>query len=400
MATPRILIAYSNPHSTERIRLDLEHRAIEEALKNAQVNADYVRRLHATTVGDLISAVSGHDLDIVQFSGHGSPEGIYLEGEGHAAGELLDFVALQEIIRLSPPSLRAVILTCCFSGEAREALAPKVPYLISVDGPAPDKAAIEFSRVFYSSLLSDKQQNIERAYDIAKFGAGRSSLKVCLTRRGLLRRPGDLKIEATLRKQEQSLVIDLTPVRDRIQELKLDEEEFLDSICTGIRAHRGIFNEPMDRVALIFDQYVGIFSWKSSIDPIMCEDFILIADEVTEAEFEAVVMLMTRYTVLASQRYRFKFEQEYPGKSKLLHGALEEFEETRERFFIGSYAESLRKLAPNRYKVAAGLIAANLSEADGMWARDEFPRCIAHLEAALTTMHSFIRELIKQIRQK
>ena len=72
MATeaPKILILYSCPADQDRIRLDKEHRAIEEILKKHKVKTDRVKRVHATSVADFAQCLREGDYDIVQFSGH------------------------------------------------------------------------------------------------------------------------------------------------------------------------------------------------------------------------------------------------------------------------------------------------------------------------------------------
>jgi hypothetical protein len=47
------LIVFSNPGDTERLRLDKEHRVIDEALSKVGYPPEAVRRLHATRIDDL-----------------------------------------------------------------------------------------------------------------------------------------------------------------------------------------------------------------------------------------------------------------------------------------------------------------------------------------------------------
>src|SRR5262245_29155324 len=98
MTNPRILICYSNPTNTGRLRLDLEHSSIDAAIRQAGLDPALVRRVHAATLEDLILELSCNDYELVQFSGHSDPDGIYLENALRTSHELLSAQALQRIL--------------------------------------------------------------------------------------------------------------------------------------------------------------------------------------------------------------------------------------------------------------------------------------------------------------
>ncbi|PZN85617.1 MAG: hypothetical protein DM484_01420 [Candidatus Methylumidiphilus alinenensis] len=75
----RVLVLYANPADTDRIRLDKEHRAIDQALLTSCLPTDIVIRRHATTFNDLVTALADTEFSIFHFSGHGSSNGIYLQ---------------------------------------------------------------------------------------------------------------------------------------------------------------------------------------------------------------------------------------------------------------------------------------------------------------------------------
>lgn len=394
MIHPNILICYSNPGTTGRLRLDVEHREIEAALKEVGADSSYVKRIHATTIDDLISEIGSNKYQLIQFSGHGDKEGVYLENSDHTKAELLDSTMLERVLSVASNNLKVLILTCCYSDSYRESLAQKVPYLITITGPAPDRAAINFSKWFYSTLLRS-ENSIEVSFAFAK--AVSEDLTINLSRRGLLKQPGELKVEAKINFGNK-IILDLTPIKNEIFKISENEESFINAICTSIRAHYSLFKLPMERVALPFDQHIGIFSWNNEIDPISCEQVFLVSNDISEAAFEVFARLMSRYTSLASARYRYKNEREYPGKSKLIKSALDRFYETTEQFFSGDNANQLRNLSPNHYKVAAGMIRANLAEADAAWAQDDLAQCIVFLETSLTTLHNFIMQLVQEVK--
>ena len=74
-----ILILYSNPSDTPRIRLDKEYRVIDKIIERFDIDPRRITRLHATSVNDFVAELQKGDFEIIQFSGHGSGQGIYLE---------------------------------------------------------------------------------------------------------------------------------------------------------------------------------------------------------------------------------------------------------------------------------------------------------------------------------
>jgi len=76
---PEMLILYSNPSDTFRLRLDKEHRVIEQIIRNVGIDPRRILRLHAASVTDFIGELPKGDFEIVQFSGHGSSKEGYLE---------------------------------------------------------------------------------------------------------------------------------------------------------------------------------------------------------------------------------------------------------------------------------------------------------------------------------
>lgn len=73
----KVLILYSNPGDTDRLRLDKEHRMIDQLLQTFKLPSDAVVRRHATTFEDLIKALAETEYTVVQFSSHGSNRGVY-----------------------------------------------------------------------------------------------------------------------------------------------------------------------------------------------------------------------------------------------------------------------------------------------------------------------------------
>jgi hypothetical protein len=176
-----------------------------------------------------------------------------------------------------------------------------------------------------------------------------------------------------------------------------DQERFLMSLCNRIRAHFEIFYDAMDRVAIPFGQFVGIFSWKNEVDHIRCERLFEVADRVTEDELTAVNLALGVYTKMAQLPYRRQRARDYPSKPRVVADSVARFHSWLEHLLIESISNQLRNLAPAAFKVAFSTIRANLAEADHDILHEDFADAVVRMEIALTTLHSFNMQLLDEI---
>src|SRR4051794_3987769 len=115
MSTPRALVLYSNPLATARLRLDQEHRAIDQTLATLHLDPATVRRLHAVTLEDFAVAVRQYRYEVVHFSGHGERDGILLEASGGVSPELVSARRLASVLRAGGAEARVLMCVSCFS---------------------------------------------------------------------------------------------------------------------------------------------------------------------------------------------------------------------------------------------------------------------------------------------
>jgi hypothetical protein len=396
MQSPRILVCYSNPTDKQLLRLDIEHSQLEAAIRESGSDSSILKRIHATRTEDLVAEITAAEYHILQFSGHGDEDGIFLENPNRNGSVLLDINSLKEILLIAPKSLRIVILTCCYSASYRDDLAPHVPYLISVTGLANDAAAIQFSKFFFSFYLRD-QRSIEDAVRYATTILGKNSnfsIEIC--RRGLLNHRGNLIVESRIDKE--IILVNLNNVRDFIDSLsEQEQDQFLDAIRTSIRAHFNLFCSAMERVAIPFGKYVGVFTWQNEFDQIVCNQVFIVNENITEMQFEAVARLMLRYTNLARLSYRERSERDYPNKARVVKESLNNFHFSANMFLASEYAAVFKELSPSSYKVAIGIIRANLAEADLSISQEDYSQTIIHMEMTLTTFHNFVLQILKEI---
>lgn len=158
----RVLFALANPRGTEYLRLNEEMRAIQEALRlGRQRQRIQERILPAATANDLRRALLDEPYQIVHLASHGSSSGLVLEdqqGQPYAVSQ----EALALHFRDYRQTLRCVLLNACYSLATGQRIALGVPYVVAMQGPVYDLAAIEFSRGFYDAISAG--EDIERAY--------------------------------------------------------------------------------------------------------------------------------------------------------------------------------------------------------------------------------------------
>ena len=91
----------------------------------------------------VLSAVSEHDIfevlanrthTILQFSGHGKPDGIFVEEGDGDCSSIVDIDRVERLLRAAQPHLTLSIFLSCYSSEMATRLIQSVPFLISIEG--------------------------------------------------------------------------------------------------------------------------------------------------------------------------------------------------------------------------------------------------------------------------
>jgi len=149
----RILVLSANPLQTERLRLDEEVREIDNALQRAQKRDQFdLKSRWAVTPRGLQLAVLEEKPQIVHFCGHGVGEGgLVLEDEA-GQSQLISTAALSGLFKLFADQVECVLLSACYSEIQAEEICQHIGYVIGMNQPIGDRAAIEFAFGFYSAL--------------------------------------------------------------------------------------------------------------------------------------------------------------------------------------------------------------------------------------------------------
>jgi hypothetical protein len=181
----RILAVISNPAGLgPALDVEAEWRLLQESLADLRGQGRVVvERLATPTLPALQRALSGQEIHILHFVGHG----LFEEGAGAGGQGLLIFedergeAALVEAERLgrllaNARSLRLALLNACegartafddpFAGVAQTLLRQGIPAVIAMQFPIGDRAALTFSHEFYASLADG--HGLDRALTSAR----------------------------------------------------------------------------------------------------------------------------------------------------------------------------------------------------------------------------------------
>jgi len=394
--TPHALVLYSNPPSTSRLSLDREHRSIDKALAELGLPATLVQRLHAVSVEDFAAALQARSFEILHFSGHGSPEGIFLENGKSNEAELIDVSRLTKILKATAATPRLLLFLSCFSSSSIHELAMLAPFVVTVTGKLSDDCAIEFARTFYREYFDTR--SIEHSFKLASsmveyFNPGAQFYPV-LTRRAEFDKNHIFCAATFPGKGRDSLLIDLSRVESQIDQLKVSRDQFLALVSRKIRIHQFIFEHPSERTILSLGPYFAEFSWQSADDPIVCHRILQIVEDADEELCAIWADLIVSYNDLTVAPYRKVETPAAPQNERTLQRSLEDMHALANHFFLKrDRGDRLRKAVPKEFKIAKSLVLAHLRQADSALHRGELTRVVVYLESALTTVHDLLDAL-------
>ncbi|MHC5861642.1 effector-associated domain EAD1-containing protein [Nostoc sp.] len=162
----KILILAAIPHG---LRLDKEIREIESAIRRA-TNRDLFEIKVRTAVRpqDIRRAIAEEQPQIVHFCGHGEKDGsLLLEDDGENNKPVAP-EGLASLFKLHADYVKCVLLNACYSEKSAVAISQYIDYVIGMNNPIQDSAAIEFAKGFYDGLgykISNNQNVFQRAFD-------------------------------------------------------------------------------------------------------------------------------------------------------------------------------------------------------------------------------------------
>lgn len=385
----KILIIYSNPKDQPILRLDKEDRAISKLKREYEKE---IETHHASDVNDVHSLMKGEKYDVIQFSGHGSPKGIYLEKCNYEnGGDLISAMRIVNLINLSEKLPSLVIFLCCYSNKSVEILSDAAPFVITTDHEIGDRECIEFVKGFYESFLEGN--SIQSSFKHAINCLLAKQLPVDnfrLNRRYLLKKNNGLYVESKPSYKRDSLLIDLSIVSDKIAQLDIDEAEFCHLISRKLAIHHWIFDVPRDNAILPIGKLLfGEFSWEDSKDVVVCTNLMRFKGSLPPAHWKIWSRVLLAYNDLAACAYRSTINPSSPKNKPLLQHALELFENHIQRFLI-STIDLVTDLGFIAVEPHIEWIKTNLDAANMYIQNNDLPKVVASLELSLSNFHEIV----------
>ena len=165
----KILILAAIPHG---LRLDKEIQKIEDAIRRANKRDLFDIRIRtAVRSQDIRRAIAEEKPQIVHFCGHGLEDGsLLLEDEG-GHNKSVSPEGLASLFQLHANYVNCVLLNACHSAKTAEAISKYINYVIGMNQPIGDQAAIAFAQGFYDGLgyaIPDNQDVFQRAFEEGK----------------------------------------------------------------------------------------------------------------------------------------------------------------------------------------------------------------------------------------
>jgi hypothetical protein len=390
----KVLVIFSDPpgESAVRLRLDKEDKVIAQLGKKHSVSID---RLHASEIDDIHSVIASEVFDIIQFSGHGDPDGIYLEkADFRPSAELVAAERLESLLGIAEIPPRLVIFLSCYSNSSVQSLSRVAPFVISATGAVRDELCIEFIRSFYERHFSG--QAISRAFDDAiRFLDSKSLPTDCfrLDRRSLIQRGDSRYIQSVPRGRDNSIILNLDAVAQLLPKFGMQEEEMCFLLSRKLAIHYWIFNVPRDRCIIPIGRLLfGEFGWKNADDVVYCKRLMKLRSDVSPDHWRLWSKLLVSYNDLASNEYRESRNPSDPGQRQLLRKAINLLQHHVNRYLIPARAE-VERLGFTASLVNLEFVLTHAEAAEDQYRLERYPQVVQSLEEALTNYHEIVDDI-------
>jgi len=182
-----VLFLTSSPDPNYPLRVDAEIRKVQEAIRGS-IYRDNVQIAYkpAADISSILEGLNDLRPQIVHFSGHGDHDGVVADTGGafqnsvDASNSTLisyDLLAKALAATDSPPVV--LLLNSCWGSKGEKALKPVVKFLISMNRPISDLAAMAFAPKFYAAIASG--QSVKAAFEQAKIAVEVASISDAAT---------------------------------------------------------------------------------------------------------------------------------------------------------------------------------------------------------------------------
>jgi tetratricopeptide (TPR) repeat protein len=151
-----ILFLAANPKETSQCNLEQEVEEVQQLARLQRHEQFVFKQQWVTTREALRHALLDHQPHFVHFLGHSpTQEGIVLENEA-GESQLVSGDTLAHFFEPFAARIECIILNACFSALQASHIVKYVDFVIGMNQPIKDKAAIRFAIGFYDALAAEK----------------------------------------------------------------------------------------------------------------------------------------------------------------------------------------------------------------------------------------------------
>ena len=391
--TLNMLVIYSDPDDGEgkNLRLDREDRLIGK-LARRYSDRVAIERLHASQIKDIHEVILDSEYDYIHFSGHGNSHGIYLDRDGaESRGELVSIDRIRNLLSITSRSPILVVLLSCYSSDLLPALGEIAPFVISGIGSIDDEACIQFTGSFYERLFAG--YSISKAFeDAGSILASKNLSSECLqlSRRQLIRRGGSNFVESRPQPHQDSILVNVDLVSQKISKLNLQDEVVYELIAKKLAIHYWIFAVPRDRCIIpIGKSLFGEFNWTDASDVVNCTNIIRLASGTEKNHWQCWSRLLIAYNDLASCDYRILPNPGDPTSRVSVRKAITLLQHYVSRYVAPARAE-IAELGFENCLPNVEFMIAHADMALDQYKLERFPQAVKSLEEALTNFHEIV----------
>jgi tetratricopeptide (TPR) repeat protein len=169
-STPATILIFTANFPDQRLRLEEEVQAIENALARAHERHRYnVQIIPEVSFNRFINDLDDHSPTIIHYSGHGSSSGdLAFVSSSAKSPHYIRPMHLRTLFAFLHPPPQIVVFATNSSGNLAEAAAHYARYAIGFDGNLRDDTAQLFSSIFYERLASRIEPDVPRAFGLAR----------------------------------------------------------------------------------------------------------------------------------------------------------------------------------------------------------------------------------------
>lgn len=387
----KVLMVFSNPPNQTPLRLDKEDKVIATLSREFDGLVE-VERQHASEIEDIHGLIIDSSYDVIQFSGHGCKDGIYLDKRDLSdKGELVSPHRLISLLALAEKVPSVVLFLSCYSEENIKTLSNAAPFIITSKSSVLDDACILFTRGFYEWLFRNHsvQSSYEHAIRLLKAN-GLSSENFVLTRRSLIRHGKSIFVESKPKSDKDSILIKLDGVRDQLGSFGMPAEVLLHMLARKLTIHYWIFDRARDNATIPIGRLLfGQFTWDNPKDVVYCNRLVKLSPNIPRLHWDLWSKYLTSYNDLASSEYRSLSQPASPINRQFLQQAVRLLD-LYVRKYVKPSEEQLISLGLDVLLPHVSFVVAECDNAHDQLEFERYPQVVEALERALTNYHEIV----------